>query len=319
MSYQGLWYDGPALAPLEFLRRARQAGFGGVELDGRRPHGSPLDLDQSRRRSIRELCAELDLDVVAIAANNDFSSPVVEHNECQMLMLREQIRLARDLGAPVVRVFLAWPGVTIRDGLAFYEVAARRQDDLGRDATWLESWERCKRALRDACRYAEVEGVVLALQNQPPVIRDHADVLDMIAEVDSRWLRACLDAGSLERQDTASVRQVVQEVGPYQVHSHFDGVFVRRDDGRVEQVARPRARPIVNYPAFVRALREAGYDGYLCFELAHPALDARHQVLGLEYVDEQVALAHEYMQDVMEDADRSLLTVNGGVTTPASV
>jgi hypothetical protein len=39
-------------------------------------------------------------------------------------MVREQIRLCRDLGGKIVRLFFAWPGVTLdARGLASYEFA----------------------------------------------------------------------------------------------------------------------------------------------------------------------------------------------------
>lgn len=298
--YLGLWYDGPGLAPLEFLRRARYLGFDGVEFDGRRPHASPLDLDQARRRAIRELCGELELDLVAVDARNDFSSLVLERREAQLLMVREHIRLARDLGAPVLRIYLAYPGVVVRDGLASAELGRRRYDAATREETWLEAWNACKACLREAVRYAEDDGVVLALQNQPPVARDHQDVLNMIAETDSPWLRACIDAPLLEHQDSQSVRQAVLEVGALQVHTHFGGEFLRYDDGHVDQRMNNRDRPPANYPAFVRALREAGYDGYLCLEMTQPALDERHELKGVEFVDDQALLAREYMQAVID-------------------
>jgi sugar phosphate isomerase/epimerase len=299
VSYLGLWYDGPALAPLEFLRHARQLGFEGVELDGRRPHANPMDLDHGRRRAIRELGAELQLEVAAIAAHSDLSSPILEHREAQLLLLREQIRLARDLGAPLVRVTLAWPGVTVRDGLGDYDIARRRFDELWRDTTWLEAWNTCKGCLREVVRCAEDEGIVLALANQPPVVRTYRDVLDMIAEVGSPWLRVCIDAHLLERQDAEHARQVALDAAPLQIHTHVRGEFARRDDGRAEPRAYGQAQPLPNYPAFVDALRDGGYDGYLCYEFAHPALDSRRQVQSIEYVDEQARLALAFMRDLL--------------------
>ena len=49
VTYMGLWYDGPALSFEEVVRRARDSGYDGVELDGKRPHGNPMDLDRRTR------------------------------------------------------------------------------------------------------------------------------------------------------------------------------------------------------------------------------------------------------------------------------
>ncbi|MBI3973123.1 MAG: sugar phosphate isomerase/epimerase [Chloroflexi bacterium] len=318
VTYSGLWYDGPGLAPLEFLRRARHLGFDGVELDGRRPHANPMELDASRRRAIREMCADLDLELVAIAGYNDFSSPIVEHRESHLLMVREHIRLARDLGAPMLRLFLAWPGVVVRDGIAAIEPAQRRFDALWRETTWLEAWSTCKRCLREVVRYAEDDGIVLALQNEPPVIRDHHDVLDMIAEVESPWLRASIDAAALARQDDDGVRQAVQDVADAVVLSHVEGSFTRHNEGTVELLP-ARDRSWINFPAFVRALEESGYDGYLCYKTAAPVLNARKEVQGIEFVDRQAALAQTYLRELVAQAQRADTTVADTESAPAGV
>jgi sugar phosphate isomerase/epimerase len=144
---------------------------------------------------------------------------------------------------------------------------------------------------------------MLALVNQPPVVREKRHVLEMIAEVGSPWLRACIDAHLLERQDAEHARQVALDAAPLQIHTHVRGEFARRDDGRAEARAYDQAQPLPNYAAFVQALRDSGYDGYLCYEFAHPALDARRQLQSVEYVDEQAQLALGFMRDLLHAAE----------------
>src|SRR5512135_166195 len=108
ISYMGIWYDGPALSFEDFVRRARDAGYSGIELDGKRPHGNPMDLDQRQREKMRAVLEKEGMEIPCVASNNDFSSPIPEHRECQLLMVREQARLAADLGAKVVRLFASW-------------------------------------------------------------------------------------------------------------------------------------------------------------------------------------------------------------------
>jgi len=45
ITYLGIWYEGGALGLAELFARAREMGYSGVELDGRRPHANPMDLD----------------------------------------------------------------------------------------------------------------------------------------------------------------------------------------------------------------------------------------------------------------------------------
>ncbi len=123
ITYLGIWYDGPALTWKEVLHKAKELGYDGVEFDAKRPHANPMDWDERTRDAVRSEAEKLGLELPAVASNNDFSSPVPEHRECQLLMVREQARLAADIGAKVIRLFAAWPGITLRDGTAYYEEA----------------------------------------------------------------------------------------------------------------------------------------------------------------------------------------------------
>ena len=43
VTYMGLWYQGRELTLPEMIGRARDYGYDGIEIDGKRPHGNPLD------------------------------------------------------------------------------------------------------------------------------------------------------------------------------------------------------------------------------------------------------------------------------------
>jgi len=118
ITYLGLWYRGPALSLEDVIGRARRFGYDGVEIDGKRPHGNPADLPRARCEELRARAADAGIGIYAVAANNDFSSPIPEHRESQLLYVRDLIRMTADLGAPVLRMFAAWPGITMQDGTA---------------------------------------------------------------------------------------------------------------------------------------------------------------------------------------------------------
>lgn len=300
ITYLGIWYRGPALTISEFITQAKKLGYESVELDGKRPHANPMDLDAQARAAIRDQLRREGLELAAIASNNDFSSPVPEQRECQLLMVREQIRLARDLGAPVVRLFAAWPGVTMRDGVATYEMARAAWQQALPGTTSEERWELVRSALSEVSRIAADEGVILALQNHAPVIETYRDMLQLIREVDSPALKACLDLPLLKRQDEAWVRQAALDTGPLQALSHFGGEFERAAGGTV--VLQPSASPSAvapNYPAFVRAMDEIGYTGHITYELCHPLWEpGTCRRTGIDYAHEQAALALEYMRQL---------------------
>jgi len=297
VTYSGAWYRGAGLSAAEFVAKAKELGFPGVELGAKRPHASPVDLDERARAQAREALEIHGIELAGVAGYNDFTSPVLEHREMQLLMLREQIKVTRDLGAPVLRVFAAWRGVTLRDGLATYDMTRRYAENQYPDVTRLEQWRWVREGLREAARFAEDVGVTLALQNHEPLIRNYHDMLDMIQEVDSPALKACLDAPLLARRTDADyVRQAVLETADLQVHSHFGGEFHRDPEGKAV------CELDCDYLSFVKALKETGYTGYLCYEFCHPCLDDRHEPAGIDRIDEQAALALEFMLDILKQA-----------------
>ena len=296
ITYLGVWYDGPALTLKEVMARAKQFGYDGIEIDGKRPHGNPMDLDDRSRARLREEAARLGLEIVGVAANNDFSSPVPELREAQLLMVREQIRLCRDLGGRVVRLFGAWPGITFHDGIASYDMAKQGFARAYPDYPWLERMRHIQACLEEAAQMAADAGVTVALQNHPPIIRHWRDVLDMVEAVDHPALRVCLDVPMMISQADDFVRQAGRTVGTRQAHSHFGGEWDEGPDGIPLLRALSFNQPPTNYPVFLQTMGEIGYDGYICFEFCHPAVDGKRRPQGLAYIDEQTDRAQRFMR-----------------------
>jgi sugar phosphate isomerase/epimerase len=302
ITYLGLWYRGKELTLPELIGRARDYGYDGIEIDGKRPHGNPLDWPAARCRQLRALADGAGIDIYAVAANNDFSNPVPEVREAQICFVRELIRMAADLRAPTLRVFLAWWGVTRHPQLATYDIAEGYWPIVHEKFSTEEIWGWCREALVECARYAGDAGVTLALQNHKPLINNHQDLLRMIHEVDSPHLKACLDAPLMPDRSPAGIGAGAHAVGSLQVLSHFGGEFERLPDGSIRGFERNDG--IVGedtnryYADFARAMTEIGYDGYIGYELCHqlPVID-RHTV-GIEYADEQARLAAEFMRAI---------------------
>jgi len=298
VTFSGAWYDGPGLSLADIFKRAKEMGFAGVEIAAKRPHASPMDLDAGARERVRSQADEVGVEIPAVATYSSFASPIVEQRENELLVTREQIKLARDLGAPVVRVFAAWRGITLREGHATYDVT-RRHWLQGPDVTFLEQWNWVKECLRELADFAGELGVTLALQNHEPLLRDHLDMLDMIREVNSPALKACLDCPLLARQDDEYIAEAVRATGELQVYSHYGGEFDEVDGEAVQRPIRFARRALFNYPAFVKALKEIGYTGYLSYEFCHPCLGENHQLEGIEAVARQTELARSYMKKLI--------------------
>ncbi|MDB5355570.1 MAG: sugar phosphate isomerase/epimerase [Phycisphaerales bacterium] len=303
ITYQGLWYRGKELTLPEMIAAARKYGYDGIEIDGKRPHGNPLDWPRARCRQLLSLANSQGLDIFAVAANNDFSNPVPEVREAQICYLRELIRMTADLGAPTLRVFLAWWGVTRHPQLATYDIAEGHWPIVHEKFSTEEIWEWCRDALIECARYAGDAGMTLALQNHPPLISDHHDVLRMVGEVGSPHLMVCLDAPLMKDKSVAAIRQAANDVGALQVLSHFGGEFERNPDGTIRGYERNDG--IIGedtnryYRDFITAMRQVGYKGYFGYELCHQLPTVNGQTVGIEYAHHNAQLAVEFMRDLI--------------------
>src|SRR5436305_10323536 len=141
ITYGGVWYRGDALTVEQVIERAKKFGYQGVEIDGKRPHGNPLDMPKTRCQQLRKFAQDQGSEIYAVSGNNDFSSPIPEHRESQLVYARELMRMTADLGATVMRVFVGWPGVTLRpEGGARYDIAQAvwkaEHKDFSEEQTW---------------------------------------------------------------------------------------------------------------------------------------------------------------------------------------
>jgi sugar phosphate isomerase/epimerase len=305
ITFLGVWYRGEALTLEQIIERARDYGYAGIEIDGKRPHGNPLDLPRPRCREIQRRADDAGTPIYAVAANNDFSSPIPEHRESQLAYVRELIRMTADLGAPTLRVFAAWPGVTLSSNGGRYDIARRVWADTHQEEAPEPIWDRCREGLIECAAWAADCGVTLALQNHPPVIQNGHDMLRMIREVGSTALKACLDAPLARKQGAASMHQAVDDVGALQVLTHFGGEYDRDADGRViGYVRRPDAGLEQEdfYAEFVRASIERGYDGYIGYELCHPLPQENGRTVRLDFAERNAKLAAEFMQAAIHNA-----------------
>ncbi|HUI44039.1 MAG TPA: sugar phosphate isomerase/epimerase family protein [Terriglobia bacterium] len=294
ITYLGVWYRGDALSLEDAIRRAKSYGYDGIEVDGKRPHGHPLSLTRAHARELRQRAEDEGIEIYGLAGNNDFSSPITEQRDAQLNYMRDLIGLAPELGAKTVRVFLAWPGVTEKQGLASYDLSHPLWDTVHQGYPPEETWDWCRNGMIECARYAADAGVTLALQNHKPVIKNHLDVLRMVKEVNSPQLKVSLDAWIMDDKSPAAIRQAALDVGSLQALSHFGGEFKREADGSV------KGPEPDYYASFVRAMYEIGYQGYIGYELCHTLPVVNGQTVGLEFADQCAEAAAVYMRGLIK-------------------
>jgi L-ribulose-5-phosphate 3-epimerase len=293
ITFLGVWYKGAALSLEEMIKRAKQYGYAGIEIDGKRPHGNPIDWPTARCKELRKIADGAGIDIYGVAANNDLSSPMPEFRECQILYVKNLIRMTADFGAKTLRMFMGWPGVTLHPQLAKYDVARDIWNYTHSKFTEEETWSWVRDGLTECSKYAAEAGITLALQNHKPVVKDYTDVLKMVSEVNSPSLKVSLDVPIMDDKSPENIQKAAKAVGNLQVLSHFGGEYQRGADGKVigEDF----------YSHFVKAMHDIGYSGYMSYELCHPLPIVNGQTVGLEFAEKNAQLAAEFMKGLISE------------------
>jgi sugar phosphate isomerase/epimerase len=309
ITFLGVWYKGQALSLNEMIPKARQLGFDGIEIDGKRPHGNPLDMPAARCKEIKAKANDQGLEIYAVSGNNDFSSPVPEHRESQIVYLRELMRMTSDLGVKPLRVFLGWPGVTLHPEGGKYDIAYGIWKHAHLMFEPEQIWDWCREGLIESAKYAGDFGVTLALQNHQPVINDWKDMIRMVKEVDSPNLGACLDAPIMDDKSPENMMEAAQAVKGLQVLTHFGGEFGKDDKGQIVDIqenhlsatGKPEIKVEVYYPNFLKAMKSIGYNGWYSYELCHPLPVVDGQRVGIEFVEDSARNACTLMKTMLKE------------------
>ena len=138
-------------------------------------------------------------------------------------------------------------------------------------------WDWCVSALRECADRAAPYRVTIAIQNHHDIAVTAADLSAMVGEIDRPNCGAAYDAwaptlqGLDIRAETEKIaRQIVYTtVADYQMRPRF-----RYQPSLVNYVREPDrtvgvrcGEGIVDYPSFFSVLRQAGYDGYVAYEM----------------------------------------------------
>jgi sugar phosphate isomerase/epimerase len=277
VSYAGVWRGQAKLTLDEFLVKAKELGFDGVEIVAKRPHLSPLDYDAAARKKLRARIDELGLTLVCLAGYTDFTAgvdkPGIPHVEIQAAYVGQIAELARDLGTDMVRVFTGYE----RPGVPFDTQYALVADGL-------------KLAGKEAAKY----GVTLAVQNHHDIGIHHDTMHWLLTEVNQPNVLAGFDAWSptLEGLDPAQIRDAIVKMKPFIVHTtvadyvrlpryRYDNALTNYLQADAVLRAVPVGKGIIDYKSFLTTLKQIGYRGWIAYEMCE-VLDGGGSVENLD-------------------------------------
>jgi sugar phosphate isomerase/epimerase len=270
VSYSGTWGGQKSLTLEEFIGKAANLGYEGVEFAGKRPHASPLDFDAERRKRIKTLLKEKNLTLCCMASYHDFA-PFFEHSdmayfEKELVYMKNVIELAYDLGCSVVRTYTGY----FKEGIPY-----RKQ------------WESCVTGIKESARIASDYGITIGVQNHSCIASSPDSLLDFIAEVNEENIGAVLDAPYIANHNMP-LKETVLKYRDLICHTHLTD-FIRREKYRylpetvtfenngTEMLAVPVGQGSTDYREFITALKEAGYGGFLSYEMCSPLVGGGYE------------------------------------------
>jgi sugar phosphate isomerase/epimerase len=262
VSYAGLWGQA-ALDVAQFIRHAAELGFDSVMLAGKRPHLSPLDMDEDAIAALRKHLETAGLTCGVVAAYTDLGAPVaaeVPFVEMQIAYVEALCRIGGQLGASVVRVFTA------------YETGGQPLPSV---------WQRTVVALREMCDRAAPHGLTVAVQNHHDVAVHTSALVELLHDVDRPNCKLGFDAWSpaLRGEDLYAAARLA---APHTViTTNADYVRLPRFRYRPDVVNYEPASPdlvravpfgsgTIDYTAFFQGLRDGGFDGIASYEMCSP-------------------------------------------------
>ncbi len=221
-SYRDYLKDGK-MSYEDFIEEAHNIGLDGVEmtlywLPSREPQYF---------RNLKRIALSRGLPISCAGISTNFCNPDPMERERMIKAVEEGVGIARELGAPALRVF----GGYVPEGYSEEQAIL-----------WTIG------ALRRCVKYAEENGVVIALENHGGITARADSVIRIIEDVDSPWLRVNLDLGNYRESTYEDIAKTVL----YAVHIH----------GKVSVSENIR----VDYEKVKRILEDKGYNGFISIE-----------------------------------------------------
>jgi len=225
---------------LAWVKLCKELGLDGVELlDIHFPN-----LGREYVMSLKKLITDSGLEVPMCSVSSDFGKPDQAARDESEKLVESWIKVANWFGARMLRVLAGWPGG--RDPAKY---------ESEREKLWPEMIERLSRLARKA----EDTGVILVLENHNHLgfTKNVDDLLRIISQVQSDWVRVCLDTGDY-LVDTAETNgfPALEKAMVYAMIIHAK-VYEVDEQGKDKKQ---------DWDKIFKILDDAVYDGYLSIE-----------------------------------------------------
>lgn len=262
ISYAGFWGQ-HALNLSAIIAKAKELGYDGVMLAGKRPHLSPLDSTPDQITAIRQALEKHNVACHVVAAYTDLrpaAAAEVPYLEMQISYVESLAHAAAELGASVVRVFGA------------YEADEQSPHTI---------WSGAVKALQEMCDRAAAHDVTIAVQNHHD-IGVHSDMmLELLSDIDRPNCKVGFDAWAPALCGENLYDAAKKMASHTAITTNADYVRLPRFQYQPAVVNYQRVQPdlvravkfgdgFIDFPAFFRGLLEGGFDGIANYEMCSP-------------------------------------------------
>jgi sugar phosphate isomerase/epimerase len=263
VSYAGLWGQ-DRLSLSDFVAKAADLGYEGIEIMCKRPHLYPYDCRDADLAALKAAADARGLKIACLAAYTSFTAGSDAHEvplfDLQVNYVARIAEIASRLGCGLVRLFTG------------YENG---------NQPFADQWKACVRGIQACCDAAKSNGVVIGIQNHHDIAVDTLALLELAHEIDRENLGLMVDAWSMLLRGE-DLEGNLRKVGRKMVFSTVaDYVVLPRYRYRPAMVnyepaspalvrAVPMGEGILDYPRYFKALEAIGYKGWVSYETCSP-------------------------------------------------
>jgi len=232
-----------------FVEKCNDLNLQGVEFN-RGYFGSSFT-DTRVLNVLKRLAASLSLDIVAISIENNFCRNTWEDIKKEKNIILEGLDVAYHLGAPILRVNTGPYMRSIRQYVSNKKITKMK----------ITSW--VIQTFKELVKIAERKGIIFALENHFGITKTSNDVIRIIKEVNSEYLRVNIDTGNFfydvihPKKWFEDPYKGIERLLPYAIFTHAK-IWELTDDGTNENH--------LDYDKILDLYNKYNYKGYISLE-----------------------------------------------------